>query len=49
MAQPRDVGYGLDGFQKPKVYTEAESIARYILEILLTRPRQLSRVTTYRS
>ena len=49
MAQPKDVGYGLDGFQRMKVYSEAEYIARYILEILLTRPRQLSRVTTYRS
>jgi len=49
MAQPRDVGYGLDGFQRMKVYTEAESVARYILEILLTRPRQLSRFASYRS
>ena len=38
MAQPKDVGYGLDGFQRMKVFTEAESVARYILEILLTRP-----------
>jgi hypothetical protein len=38
MAQPRDVGFGKDGFQRMKVYTEAESVARYILEILLTRP-----------
>ena len=38
MAQPKDVGFGKDGFQRMKVYTEAESVARYILEILLTRP-----------
>ena len=38
MALPKDVGYGLDDFQRMKVYSESESIARYILTILLTRP-----------
>lgn len=38
MALPKDVGYGLDDFQRMKVYSESESIARYILTVLLTRP-----------
>lgn len=38
MALPKDVSYGLDDFQRMKVYSESESIARYILTILLTRP-----------
>ena len=38
MSVPKDIGYGLDDFQRMKVYTEAESIARYILNILLMRP-----------
>ena len=38
MALPKDVGYGLDDFQRMKVYSESESMARYILTILLTRP-----------
>lgn len=38
MALPKDVGYGLNGFQRMQVYSESESIARYILDILLTRP-----------
>lgn len=38
MTVPKDIGYGLDGFQRMQVYSESESIARYILNILLTRP-----------
>lgn len=38
MAIPRDVGFGLDDFQNMKVYSEGESIARYLLNILLMRP-----------
>lgn len=38
MSLPKDVGYGLDGFHRQEVYNEAQSVARYILEILLTRP-----------
>lgn len=41
MAIPRDIGFGLDGFQKPKILTTAESVAQYILNILLWRPGNL--------
>lgn len=38
MAIPRDVGFGLNDFQEMQVYSEGESIARYLLNILLMRP-----------
>ena len=41
MAIPRDVGFGLNDFQEMQVYSEGESIARYLLNILLMRPGNL--------
>lgn len=38
MAIPRDVGFGLNDFHEMQVYSEGESIARYLLNILLMRP-----------
>ena len=41
MAIPRDVGFGLNDFQEMQVYSEGESIERYLLNILLMRPGNL--------
>ena len=41
MAIPRDVGFGLNDFQEMQVYSEGESIASYLLNILLMRPGNL--------
>ena len=41
MAIPRDVGFGLNDFQEMQVYSEGESIARYLSNILLMRPGNL--------
>ena len=41
MTIPRDVGFGLNDFQEMQVYSEGESIARYLSNILLMRPGNL--------
>ena len=41
MAIPRDMVFGLDSFQKPKVLSEVESVAQYILNILVWKPGNL--------
>ncbi len=41
MSIPRDVGFGLDSFQRPKVLSEAESVAQYILNILMWKEGNL--------
>ena len=38
MALPRDVGLGKDNFQKSMIFNETDSLANYILNILLMRP-----------
>ena len=41
MSIPRDVGFGLDSFQRPKILSEVDSIAQYILNVLILKPGQL--------
>lgn len=41
MALPRDVGLEKDNFQKSRIYTEAQSLLRYIANILLMKPGNL--------
>ena len=41
MALPRDGGLEKDNFQKSRIYTEAQSLLRYIANILLMKPGNL--------
>lgn len=41
MAIPKDMVFGLDSFQKPKVLSDVESVAQYILNILVWKPGNL--------
>ena len=41
MAIPKDMVFGRDSFQKPKVLSDVESVAQYILNILVWKPGNL--------
>lgn len=41
MTIPKDMAFGLDSFQQPKVLNEVESIAQYILNVLMWKPGTL--------